>query len=90
MSARQLDDDERAVLRMIRKTPDVLGGDACIGDRRIAVWMVVRARQLGLSDEQIRSWYEPPLTAAEIAAAWAYHDLHREEIEQAIRENEDA
>ncbi len=74
---------------LIRKTPDVLGGDARIGDRRIAVWMLVRARQLGASDDEIRNGYDPPLAAAELAAAWNYYDTHREEIEQAIRENED-
>lgn len=54
MSA-QLDGD-LALLELIRKTPNVLGGDARIGERRLAVWMVVRARQLGLTDEQIRAW----------------------------------
>lgn len=73
---------------LICKTPDVIGGDACIGMRRIAVWMVVRAKQLGLSDEEIRNRYEQPLTEAELGAAWKYYADHREEIEQAIRENE--
>src|SRR5260370_28737265 len=58
---------------LIRKTPDVIGGDACIGMRRIAVWMVVRAKQLGLSDEEIRNRYEQPLTEAELAAPWPYY-----------------
>jgi uncharacterized protein (DUF433 family) len=74
---------------LIRKTPDVLGGDARIGNRRIAVWMVVHARQLGLTDEEIRHQYEQPLTEAELAAAWQYYAEHRDEIEQAIRENEE-
>jgi uncharacterized protein (DUF433 family) len=74
---------------MIRKTPNVLGGDACIGNRRIAVWMLFRATQLGHSDEEIREDYEPPLTQVELDAAWHYYARHREEIEQAIRENED-
>ncbi len=73
----------------IRKTPGVLGGDACIGMRRIAVWMVVRARQLGLSDDEIRNRYQQPLTEEELAAAWKYYDVHREEIDQNIRENEE-
>ncbi len=73
----------------ISKTPGVIGGDACIGNRRIAVWMVVQAKQLGLSDEQILDDYEPPLTRAELDAAWDYYEKHREEIDQAIRDNED-
>ena len=74
---------------LIQKTPDVLGGEACIGNRRLAVWMLVRAKQLGLTDEQIKSDYLPPLTDADLAAAWTYYEQHREEIERAIRRNED-
>lgn len=74
---------------LIRKAPDVLGGDARLGDRRIAVWMLVRARQLGMSDEQIRKRYDPPLSEAELAGAWQYYAAHSEEIDTAIRQNED-
>jgi uncharacterized protein (DUF433 family) len=73
---------------LIRKTPNVLGGDACIRNTRIAVWMIVRARQLGLSDEQIRTRYRPPLTEADLAAAFAYYESHRDEVDRAIHENE--
>lgn len=79
----------KATLDPIRKTPGVLGGDACVGNRRIAVWMLVQAKQLGLSDEQLRSDYEPPLTQAELDAAWDYYETHRAEIDQAIRDNEE-
>jgi uncharacterized protein (DUF433 family) len=72
---------------LIRKTPGVIGGDACIGNRRIAVWMLVQARQLGLSDEQLLQDYEPPLTQAELDAAWDYYEKNREEIDRAIRDN---
>lgn len=78
-----------STLGLIRKTPGVIGGDACIGNRRIAVWMLVQAKQLGVSDEQLLSDYEPPLTQAELDAAWEYYEKHREEIDQAIRDNED-
>lgn len=72
---------------LIRKTPGVIGGDACVGNRRIAVWMLVEARNLGVSDEQLLSDYDPPLTRAELDAAWRYAADHPEEIAQAIREN---
>jgi uncharacterized protein (DUF433 family) len=78
-----------SALDAIRKTPGVLGGDACVGNRRIAVWMLVQAKQLGVSDEQLRNDYEPPLTQAELDAAWDYYAKHREEIDQAIRDNEE-
>ena len=74
---------------LIRKTPNVCGGDACVGNRRIAVWMLVRAKQLGLSDERIRTQYELPLSQDELEAAWQYYSEHREEIDRAIRENEE-
>jgi uncharacterized protein (DUF433 family) len=75
---------------LIQKTPGVIGGDACIGKRRIAVWMLVRARQHGVTDDQLRSDYQPPLTQAELDAAWLYYETHRDEIENAIRQNEEA
>ncbi len=65
MSTKRFDDDESA-LNLIRKTANVLGGDARIGDRRIAVWMLVREKQLGLTDEQMKKDYLPPLTAGNI------------------------
>ena len=74
---------------IIRKTPNVCGGDACVGNRRIAVWMLVRAKQLGFTDEEIRTRYELPLSESELSAAWHYYAAHPEEIEQAIRENEE-
>ena len=73
----------------ITKTPGVMGGSACIGRRRIAVWMVVEARREGYTDEELLQAYEPPLTPEELAAAWRYAEEHREEIETDIRENQE-
>jgi uncharacterized protein (DUF433 family) len=73
----------------ITKTPGVLGSAACIGARRIAVWMLVEARRLGYSDEELLQRYDPPLTAQELAAAWRYAEQHGEEIEANIRDNQD-
>ena len=70
---------------LIRKTPGVIGGDACVGNRRIAVWMLVEARTVGISDEQLLTDYDPPLTRAELDAAWRYAAAHPAEIAQAIR-----
>ena len=74
----------------IQKTAGVIGGDACVGRRRIAVWMLVQDRRLGLTDDEIRGRYDPPLTQADLDAAWRYHAGHAEEIERGIRENEEA
>ncbi len=87
MSAKPHEDDP--ALNLIRKTPNVLGGDARIGDRRIAVWMLVRARELGMTDDEIRTRYRPEISEEELAAAWKYYEVNREEIDEAIRQNEE-
>mgnify|MGYP006275413813 CR=1 FL=1 len=73
----------------ITKTPGVCGGDACIGNTRIPVWSLVIDRRLGMSDARILEAF-PQLTAADLVNAWAYADAHLEEIEQAIKENDEA
>ena len=80
---------EAATAVSILKTPGVLGGAACVGRRRIAVWMLVEARLGGAADEELLQAYEPPLTAEELAAAWRYAEQHPVEIETDIRENQD-
>ncbi len=72
----------------ISKRPDFQGGDACIRDSRIPVWILVGYRQLGVSDEVLLRYY-PTLTPADLEAAFAYAASHAEEIETAIRENEE-
>jgi len=75
---------------LIKKTPGVCGGDACIGNRRIPVWMIIEAKSLGYTDEAIRNRYEDPLSLDELKAALAYYTIHPEEIDEAIAENERA
>lgn len=84
-------DDANALstLDLIRKTPNVLGGSARIGNRRIAVWMLVELRRQGATDEEIRTRYAPPLSQADLDAAWRYYSTHREEIDRDVRENEE-
>lgn len=77
------------VAERIRKTPGVCGGEACIGMTRIAVWMLEEAWRLGASDEELLRDY-PGLDAEDLSAARAYAQAHPEEIEKAIRENQDA
>lgn len=74
---------------LIRKTPDVIGGEACIRRSRIAVFMLVEWRQLGRTDAELLTYY-PDLTQADLDAAWAYYAGHRDEIDSAIRENNEA
>ena len=69
--------------------PAVCGGEACISHSRVPVWVLVQARNLGLSEcEWLRSF--PTLRAEDLVNAWAYHRAHREEIERDIHDNEAA
>lgn len=72
----------------ISKKPDRCGGNACVRDTRITVWGLVRDRQLGASDAVILQNIQG-LTPADLHAAWDYAEAHIDEIEQAIRENEE-
>ena len=72
----------------ISKKPDRCGGDACIRDSRIPVWVLVNYRRLGGSDQDLLRDY-PSLTPADLQAAWEYSAAHQEEIDGAIRENEE-
>ena len=73
----------------IRHTPGVCGGEACIRMTRIAVWMLEEARRARVSDDDLLADY-PDLTREDLEAAWQYVATHREEIESAIRANNEA
>ncbi len=74
---------------IIRKTPGVMGGDACVGRRRLAVWQLVEAKRMGIPDEkQLTMYLTIPMTHEELQAAWDYYDHNKEEIENCIRDNE--
>ncbi len=73
----------------IESTPGVCGGEPCIVRTRIPVWVLVRARQLGIAEMDILRSY-PSLRAEDLANAWAYCRAHPAEIEQQILRNESA
>jgi len=72
----------------IEKTPGVVGGDACIVRTRIPVWTLENYRRLGASDADILNDF-PTLRATDLVNAWAYAEAYPDEIETAIRENEE-
>ncbi|MBD2578175.1 DUF433 domain-containing protein [Oscillatoria sp. FACHB-1406] len=74
--------------RGIEKIPGVCGGDACISGTRIPVWVLVNARDLGISEAQLLKDY-PTLSATDLANAWVYAAAYTEEIATAIWENEE-
>jgi len=73
----------------INKTPGVMGGDACIRNTRIPVWLLVSYRRLGLSEVKLLENY-PTLTATDLANAWTYAKAYPEEIEVAIKKHNEA
>lgn len=78
-----------AVQSWIEHAPEVCGGDARIRSTRHTVHGLVEWKRLGLTDEQILSDF-PDLTQEDLQTAWWYYEAHKEEIEQAIREEEEA
>lgn len=75
-----------ASLPRIRKTPDVCGGDACVGESRITVAGLEEYRRLGWSDARLLDEF-PALTPEGLRAAWEYVEMNRKEIERAIATN---
>ncbi|MBI4025374.1 MAG: DUF433 domain-containing protein [Verrucomicrobia bacterium] len=73
----------------IESHPGVCGGETCIARTRIPVWVLERARQLGVSEADLLRSYSA-LAAVDLANAWGYVRAHRAEIEQAIQDNEEA
>ncbi|MBN1851099.1 MAG: DUF433 domain-containing protein [Pirellulales bacterium] len=73
----------------IESTPGVCGGEPCIVRTRIPVWILEQMRRHGVCEADILRSY-PTLRAEDLATAWAFVRAHRSEIEQQIRENEEA
>jgi uncharacterized protein (DUF433 family) len=73
----------------IESDPLVSGGEPCVVRTRIPVWVLVQARNLGLSEAEILRSY-PTLRADDLANSWAYYRSHRDEIDNQIRDNEAA
>lgn len=71
----------------IQKTPNVMGGAACIRQTRIPVWMLENARRQGVSEADLLLNY-PGLTAKDLANAWDYVKFNPVEIENEVAENE--
>ncbi len=68
---------------------DVCGGEPCIADTRIPVWVLEQSRRLGISESELLQSY-PTLRAEDLSNAWAYVRSHPGEIEAQIVENEQA
>jgi uncharacterized protein (DUF433 family) len=73
---------------LVRKTPDVCGGEACIRDSRIMVWLLVSLMRQAMTDAELLANY-PTLTAEDLDATRTYYRQHPQEIEAAIAANEE-
>ncbi|MFN8517386.1 MAG: DUF433 domain-containing protein [Thermomicrobiales bacterium] len=73
----------------IEKTPGVQGGDACIVRTRIPVWTLETYRRLGWDDNQLLYNF-PTLRPVDLFYAWLYVAGNKQEIEQAIRKQDEA
>ena len=73
----------------IDSSPEICGGEPRIVRTRIPVWLLEQAKRLGTSDAELLKSY-PTLRAEDLVNAWAYVRSHRLEIEQQIKENEEA
>jgi uncharacterized protein (DUF433 family) len=72
----------------ISKKAGRCGGEACVRDTRITVWGLVAYRRLGMSDEAILAAVQG-LNRADLQAAWEYATANQEEIDRAMRQNEE-
>jgi uncharacterized protein (DUF433 family) len=78
-----------AIGRELKKHQGFVGGEACIVNTRIPVWVLVEARRLGYSDVDLLTSY-PTITATDLANAWVYAAAHADEIDLVIEQNEAA
>jgi uncharacterized protein (DUF433 family) len=87
---RQAVSTEREVTKSwIQKSAGVCGGEPCVRNTRHTVAGLVEWKKQGLTDARILE-HHPDLTQADLEAAWAYYAAHREEIEQALKEDAEA
>lgn len=73
----------------IQKTPGVMGTEACIRKTRIPVLLLVSYRRQGATDAHILEGH-PDLSTADLVNAFSYAEAYPDEIETAIREQEEA
>jgi uncharacterized protein (DUF433 family) len=81
--------DKPVTKSWIQKKPGVCGGESCVRNTRHTVAGLVEWKKQGLANARILE-HHSDLTQADLEAAWAYYATHRKEIDQAIKEAEEA
>jgi uncharacterized protein (DUF433 family) len=77
----------RQVSTLIKKTPGVCGGSACVRDTRIPVWTLIGLQKLGRGEADLLQDY-PSLNAVDLDAVWSYYREHPSEIDAEIAAEE--
>lgn len=75
------------IAKMVRKTPGVAGGCACIRNTRIAVWTLISLANQGADDAELARDF-PGLTSFDFWTAKIYYQMNRMEIDMLIAEND--
>jgi len=73
----------------VRRRVEVMGGDACIRDTRIPVWLLVQLKQSGWGDARLLENY-PVLTSADLVAAWDFYATNSSQVEAERQSHENA
>ena len=59
------------ITEIIQKTPGISGGNACVRNTKIPVWILVSLRQQGATEQELLNNY-PGLTLDDLTAVWGY------------------
>jgi uncharacterized protein (DUF433 family) len=79
----------RTVFPHITTDPDVCHGRPCVAGTRVRVMDIVAAHDQGISPAELQDYFATrPLTLAEVYAALAYYNDHKDEIEADFAEAE--
>lgn len=72
------------------RRPGVVGGEPTVVGTRLAIRHIVQAMRFTESVEQLVTEWYPSLTPGLVAEALAFYEVHREEIDRDIAENDAA
>ncbi len=75
--------------RGITKHPKVWNNAACLEGTQIPVWVLIGASRAGISESELLAKYSI-LCASDLVNAWTYAQVHSEEIDFAIQENQES
>ena len=71
----------------LESNPGVCGGEACVVNTRIPVWLLEVSRRQGGTEAQLLADY-PGLQSGDIKAAWDYSRRNAEEIDTEVAEHD--